>query len=112
MSKLFYDHLIILSDLEVEIKKIAETADEREELWQIVDEIIHHRILGCMLGYLPEHHHHEFLEKFHQAPHDEILFDYLKEKIGKDVELFIEKEINNLENELLQLIRVGNIDET
>ena len=39
MSKLFFDHLIKLDEVEVEIKKVTKTQEEREELWQIVDEI-------------------------------------------------------------------------
>jgi len=41
MSKLFFDHLIILEDLETEIKEVAESPEEKEELWQLIDEILH-----------------------------------------------------------------------
>lgn len=102
MSKIFYDHLIILTEVETEIKSMAETEEERHELWQIVDEIIHHRVLSCIMDKLPQEHHEEFLEKFHKAPHDETLLDYLKERIEEDIEVFIKKEINILEKEILR----------
>lgn len=107
MSKIFYDHLIILTEVETEIKSMAESEEERHELWQIVDEIIHHRVLGCIMDKLPHGYHDEFLERFHKTPHDESLIDYLKEKINEDVEVFIRKEINKLEKEIISEIKNG-----
>ena len=86
MSHIFYDHLIILDKLEKEINKAAETKEEKHELWRIVDEIIHHKILGCIFDHLPQEHHHDFLEKFHQTPHDNSLMEFLKEKVGENIE--------------------------
>ena len=53
MSKVYYDHLIVLGDIESRIKSIAETQEEREELWQLVDDIIHQRVLACHFGHVP-----------------------------------------------------------
>ena len=105
MSKIFYDHLIILEEVEAEVKKSVKTAEEREELWILVDEIIHHRVLICVLDRLPREHHQEFLQKFHEKPHDETLIDFLKEKGGQDFEGVIKEEIEALNSELLQEIR-------
>lgn len=105
MSKIFYDHLIILEDVDKHIKDIAETHEERHELWQLVDEIVHHRVLGCVLDHLPGEHHDEFLGKFHQAPHSPNLLDYLKEKIEDNIEELIKQEIGELATELLQEIQ-------
>lgn len=102
MSKIFYDHLIILPKVEVEIKSIAETEEERHELWQIVDEIIHHKILHVLLDKLAKEHHDEFLEKFHAAPHDEDLLDYLIVRTGTEIEEIIRMEIGRLEKEILK----------
>jgi transcriptional regulator of NAD metabolism len=105
MSKLFFDHLINLDDVEIEIKKVTKTQEEREELWQIVDEIIQHRILGCILDNLPEKYHEEFLEKFHDAPYDLGILAFLVEKIGENIEEIIKQEIGGLVYELLVEIR-------
>ena len=107
MSKLFYDHLIILSEVEAEVKVIAETEEERHELWQIVDETINNRVLELLLDKLAEEYHDEFLEKFHEAPHDETIFDYLKEKIDENIEGFIKEEIGNLAYAILKDIKSG-----
>ncbi len=106
MSHIFYDHLIVLDDLEKEIKNVAETPEEKEELWKIVDETIHHRVLGCILDQLPKESHTEFLEKFHKAPYDENLMGYLKAKVGENIEEVIKQEIGSLAYELLNEIRV------
>lgn len=102
MSKVFFDHLIDLKGLDREIKKIASTEDERNELWQIVDEIVHHRALGVVLDKLPKEHHEEFLDMFSEYPHDESLIKYLKGKIGDNFEELIRQEIGNLAYEILE----------
>jgi hypothetical protein len=104
MSKIFYDHLIVLEKVEIEIKNTTDFPDEKEELWKLVDEIVHHRILGSILDYLPYEHHEEFLTKFHQAPHDEGHIAYLNEKIENNIEEVIAEEIKKLEKEILQEI--------
>ncbi|KKR30581.1 hypothetical protein A2715_00155 [Candidatus Woesebacteria bacterium RIFCSPHIGHO2_01_FULL_39_32] len=105
MSNIFYDHLIILTEVETEIKNVTESPEEKEELWNLVDEIIHHRILGLILDALPREHHEEFLIRFHQAPHDERHLKYLNEKTEKDIEEVIREEIKMLEKEILEQIR-------
>jgi hypothetical protein len=102
MSKLFYDHLTKLKKVEKEIKKVSVTEEERHELWGIVDEIIHHRILGCIFDHLPEKHHKSFLERFREFPHDLKILDFLTEKIKEDVPMLIRYEAKKIEHELLE----------
>jgi len=105
MSKLFFDQLLVLDEVEGEIKKIAKTREEKEELWGLVDEMVHHRVLGCVLDRLPRENHEEFLEMFHTSPQDESLLGYLKEKIGDNIDELIRQEIGDLAFELLEEIR-------
>jgi hypothetical protein len=106
MSKLFFDHLLEFKKIDKEIKKVAKTSEEREELWALVDEIVHHKVLGCILDKLPRDDHKEFLEIFHSAPHDEDrIFNYLKAKVGDDVEENLKLEIAKISEELLGEIR-------
>lgn len=100
MSILFFDHLVVINGLDEKIKKLSNSNDEMQELWRYVEELIYHRVLDCCLGNLPEEHHHEFLEKFHNHPHDKGLISYLNEKIGKDVEKLIKAEIKALDKEI------------
>lgn len=103
MSVIFYDHLTIIRGLDKKIKKVASSNDEEQELWKLVEEIIHTKVFECCLGNLPEDSHDEFLEMFHKRPHDRGLINYLNEKIGKDVEKLIKKEMKKLTKELFFL---------
>lgn len=105
MSKLYYDHLVILEGVEAEIKKTAISPEEKEELWKIIDEMVHHRVMEKVLDKLPKVHHEEFLSKFHEAPYDERLIDFLTQRIGENIEELIRGEIGDLAYELLKEIR-------
>lgn len=106
MSKLFFDHLIELKEVDKQIKKVAKTQEEREELWALVDEIVHHKVMGCILDKLPRVHHEEFLEMFHKSPHDEeLLFTYLRKKVGDNIESLIRQEIGDFSADLLEDIK-------
>lgn len=104
MSRLFYDHLVCFDDLEIEIKGIAETPEEREELWRVVDEIVHHKVLGCILDKLPQEYHDEFLTRFHEAPYDEGIIVFIDDKldIEDSIEEVIKSELRKLAEEILQ----------
>jgi hypothetical protein len=104
MSKIFYDHLIILTNVETELRDAIETAEEREELWLIIDEIIHHRILGLMLEKLPNEFHEEFLSAVYETPYDIGHMDYLNEHTEGDIEEIIRTEVQQLEDELINEI--------
>ncbi len=106
MSKLFFDHLIELKEVDKQIKKVAKTKEEREELWALVDEIVHHKVMGCILDKLPRAHHEEFLDLFHKSPHDEeLLFTYLRAKVGSNIESLIKQEIGDFSAGLLEEIK-------
>ena len=101
MSKIFYDHLIILEEIDIVVKDIAQTKDEQEELWKLIDEIIHHRILGTIFDHLPREHHDEFLDRFHRWPHDERHIEWLNQRVHRDIEDVIKEEVRLLEKEIL-----------
>lgn len=104
MSSIFYDHLIVFEEIDIVIKKTTQTKEEQEELWNLVDEIIHHRVVARILDHLPQEHHEEFLDKFHKRPHDEGLITYLNEKTQNDIESEIKSEIDTLKKEILKEI--------
>jgi hypothetical protein len=106
MTKLFFDHLLSLDKLDSEIKKSAKTPEEREELWALVDEIVHHKALASILEKLPRESHEEFLDIFHKSPHNEdLIFNYLKDKIGSNVEEILKQELGEITYELLTEIK-------
>ncbi len=108
MSKLFFDHLITFKDIDRKINHLTESQEEKEEIWSLVDDILHHRTLEIILDKLPSNHHHEFLDNFHKRPHDEkFLIDYLKEKISHNIEEILRQELGDLSFEILEEIGVS-----
>jgi len=85
MSKIFYDHLILIEELFEEIDQVEGTEMDKAELKKILDDIVHHRILSKILELLPEVHHVDFLERFHAAPFALDHLEYLEEKTDRDI---------------------------
>ena len=50
MSKLFYDHLVDLSELEKLIKKHVKDAEARHEIYQLIDEAVNNLIHQEAIG--------------------------------------------------------------
>jgi hypothetical protein len=102
MSRVFYDYLLSLEEIESAITQLAESQDEKQELWQIVDELLHTRILFVILTHLPSERHTEFLERYHDEPHNEEHVLYLNESCGIDMEEIIKNEVKELKKEILR----------
>jgi hypothetical protein len=82
MTKLFYDNLIVF------------------------DEIVNHKVIEKILDSLPRESHEEFLELFHECPHDETaIFGYLKGKAGKDMKGELKEELVNISSDILHGLR-------
>jgi hypothetical protein len=101
MSRLFYDNLLDFDRVKKEINSITDSIEEKEELWGLVDEIIHHRLLTCVLDNLDSNFHVEFIEYYHTKPHDSGINIFLKKYIGKDFESLLIRELDNIKKELL-----------
>lgn len=104
MSKIFYDHLIEFSYLEVHINSVTESNEEKSELWEIVDKLVHNRIIKKILTVLPKHHHEEFADLVHRQPYNHQIISYLEERSTtvEDIEKYISSELTILEKEILQ----------
>ena len=104
MSKIFYDHLIDLTDVEKTVKKNVKNPEAREEIYSLIDEIVHHRVVGCILDNLPEHHHEEFIDHVTKRPHDEGILDFLRVRVVNDLETFLKEEVLLLSSEIMALV--------
>ena len=93
MSKLFYDHLIELQEVEIELERFEFTPQEKGEIHHQIEESVHYRVMTRILDHLPREHHQEFLERFHQAPYHEDLLTFLKEKVENIEELIKEGQV-------------------
>lgn len=105
MSRVFYDHLTIFDKFAPMVGRHLSTPIEREEMWHIIDEITHHKVLGHILEKLPTVHHEEFLHKFAKAPHDGNIITFLEEKIGENFQELLASDLVLFEEELLQIIQ-------
>lgn len=108
MSKLFFDHLLVLDDIEVVIKKNATSVEEREEWYALVDETITAKVLEKVLGKLPEEYHPDLLNKFAEYPYAEKrILGFVAEKTGQDikkVEDWLRDELKEVGRDILKEI--------
>lgn len=98
MSKLFYDHLII-------IEEIIGAVGNDKKLLGVIDETLQNEILDAIFTYLPKEHHGEFLKRFHAAPHDAALMTFLNEHASVNMELVILDRANKTKRKLLKIVK-------
>jgi hypothetical protein len=108
-AKIFYDHLIIIEEIELTLMTHQITKEECEEILRLVDRTMHSDILQRILKHLPFHHHEEFLTRFHAAPHDSKLMTFLKDHTIVDIEKEILSAANSVKNTVIREIRTTGI---
>lgn len=104
MSKLFYDHLIIIEEVAQVLTTHQLTQQECEEILDLVDKTMHSEILGTILKHLPRAHHERFLIHFHAVPHDRKILEFLQEHTPVDIEKEILKTANGVKKKILKEI--------
>lgn len=105
MTKIFYDHLIKIEEVTVELDNYELTLEEREEFVSLIDEILHHHTINVILSHLPKHHHETFLSMFHKEPHNLELLDFLKKETLVNIEEKIKNEAEKVKKEILAEIK-------
>lgn len=105
MAKIFYDHLVLIEDLFVEIDLLDLTAEEKKAAKKMADEIMHHRVFTRLLDLLPKEHHQEFLKRFHKAPHEARHLHFLAEKTQIDMHAEIVLTAEKVKRELSREIK-------
>src|SRR3989338_7273636 len=105
MSKLFYDHLIVIEEI-ITVLDGHDVSDEgKKELLETIDETMHHHIFDTILTHLPKKHHETFLEKVTREPHNESILSFLKEKTTVDIEDEIKKAAKQLKQKIRDEIK-------
>ena len=105
MAKIFYDHLIKIEEITIELDKNNVSIEEKEEFISLIDETFQIQMLNLILDRLPAEFHEDFLEHFQKSPQDEKLINYLTEKISTNIEDLIKIEAEKIKKELLSEIR-------
>jgi len=77
MAKIFYDYLIKIEEITVELEGYEMTVEEKEEFITLIDETLHNHTLNVILSNLPQERHEDFLSLFYEAPHRPELLDFL-----------------------------------
>ncbi len=99
-AKVFFDHLVLHEDLTADLNLHKLEPEEKEELLQVVDEIMHHHILDIILKHLPKEHHTEFVSRLSANPSDPSHIGYLKERVSVDIEKEISDHASKVKQEL------------
>lgn len=105
MAKIFYDHLIKIEEVTVELDNYELTIEEREEFVSLIDEILHHHTLNVILTHLPKHRHETFLSMFHKEPHKPELLDFLQKETTTNIEEEIKNQAEKVKKDLLAEIK-------
>ncbi|KKQ34213.1 MAG: hypothetical protein US50_C0057G0003 [Candidatus Nomurabacteria bacterium GW2011_GWB1_37_5] len=105
MAKLFYDHLILLDEILMEIDILDLPVHKKTKGKKIIDEIVHHKVLIYILDYLPKVHHREFLERLYQNPADLAHLTFLQEKTERDIQMDLVVLGKKIKKEILAEIK-------
>jgi hypothetical protein len=103
--KLFYDHLILVDEIFIEIDNLTLSEKEKQHAKKLSDDYIHQHVLIHILDVLPKSHHEEFLTRFHKAPFDLDHLRFLEEKTQRDINMDLVVLGKKLKKELLGEIK-------
>ena len=105
MSKLFYDHLIVIEEVVAVLDEHKVKAKDKAKILTLVDQTLQHEILDAIFSYLPQEHHEDFMKMFHGAPHDMRLMEYLKDHTAINIELAILDRANKTKRKVLAEVK-------
>lgn len=105
MPIIFYDHLVLKSEVVKFIDDLDEPDNHKGKAKQLVDDIIHQGIVEFILEKLDSKKHHTFLNILNDRPYDPEIINYLKEHVSPEIEAdiaaHVSKLIENIKEDLL-----------
>jgi len=105
MAKIFYDHLVQIEEVLIELDNYDLDNKEKEEFISLIDQTLNEQLLNTILSNLPSELHETFLSQFHQAPFRPELMDFLKKESKVDIEKTIKDEATKIKKEILADIK-------
>lgn len=98
MKKHFFDHLVEIDTLALEVDSLNLEDSQKEEIKRLIDESMYHTILDAILSELSEEDKKKFLSHVVDNDHEKI-WELLNEKID-NIEGKIKQAANDLKKEL------------
>lgn len=105
MATVFYDHMIDWQKLIDELDRLEIGGEERQEILEHSEHVIHTEVLLVFAAHLPNDHHHEFLERFAAAPHDMSHLEFLAAHGSGDVSQKVKKRTEEVIAEIIADLR-------
>lgn len=105
MSKIFFDHLIEVEEIKIYIDGIVEDHDEKEDLWNLIDEFINYNMISSILTALDEESHDEFVTMFLDKPYDLEITKYLDSKLPVPLCILAKDIEKKMLNELSEILK-------
>ena len=100
MTKIFYDELVGIEQIFVEIEMLELVPDEKQKVKGLVDEIVHYEMVTFILDHLPHHHHEEFLKRLHKTPHSTEHLVFLESILTKNFTQKMKNRAEKLKKEI------------
>ena len=96
MSIIFYDHLIKKEEILILIDRTNEPENHKNRAKQLVDDVIHHEIVGFILERLDKSKHTTFLTLIDERPFDPEIILYLRDHVSPTIETELEQFAHDL----------------
>ena len=108
--KKFYDHLIEIETITIELDKLDLSDEQKHHLAKLVDSSLHHVVLDAVLSELSDSDKRIFLQHISENDHEKI-WKFLNSKVD-NIEEKIKKASEDLKTELhkdLRRAKEGNL---
>jgi hypothetical protein len=102
MAPLFFDHLVIKTQIIELINQKQEPENQKGRALQLIDDILYQGIIDHILENLHPKHHETFLTEVHERPYDPELLTYLKKHVGPDIEDNIRSAANKIVKQIIK----------
>ncbi len=104
-NKPFYYRLIHIESIFINLHKLKLSDKEEKELWDLIEQMIHVRVLDTILQNLAEDKQDQFLQEFTVKPDEDRLIKFIRENIA-DIDIRLETTMNELEETIVEDFKI------